>query len=218
MYIELPEKFNKTNGKNYVRVRNGMLLIKGTWNFENLMIEMTYAIYGSHKCYYCKRHLAREKITIDHVYPLDFGGVTITSNLIPACSKCNNKKTNMNADEFNQWCEIRDEKTRKEWYNYTISQKKKQIEDPKNKEGFDLPAEWIKYRDASSLIKTAEYYYKGKKYQKALEFFKKNGKFSSPIIVSRNNRILAGKTTYEIAIDNNVKKVPIIFLSNVLIL
>ena len=37
----------------------------------------------------------KEEMTIDHVYPADFGGPTITNNLLPSCKGCNNKKRNM---------------------------------------------------------------------------------------------------------------------------
>ena len=39
-----------------------------------------------------KSEISMEEMTIDHMYPQDFGGPTITNNLLPSCKKCNNDK------------------------------------------------------------------------------------------------------------------------------
>ena len=43
-------------------------------------------------CYYCKREVGREQLTMDHVVPLSRGGKSKKGNIVPACKQCNNKK------------------------------------------------------------------------------------------------------------------------------
>ena len=43
-------------------------------------------------CYYCRRKVGRESLTMDHVIPLSRGGKSKKGNLVPACKECNNKK------------------------------------------------------------------------------------------------------------------------------
>lgn len=65
-------------------------------------------VSGRYRCAYCGRKLAREKITIDHIFPVHcmeeypavrrraalFGirGSNDLKNLVPACSRCNLRK------------------------------------------------------------------------------------------------------------------------------
>jgi 5-methylcytosine-specific restriction protein A len=43
-------------------------------------------------CYYCRREVGREQLTMDHVVPLSRGGKSKKGNIVPACKECNNKK------------------------------------------------------------------------------------------------------------------------------
>jgi len=43
-------------------------------------------------CHYCRRHVGRENLTMDHIVPLARGGRSTKGNLVPACKACNNKK------------------------------------------------------------------------------------------------------------------------------
>ncbi len=54
------------------------------------------------RCYMCGIALTRrgsgngrDKYTIEHLWPLSFGGETIEGNLIPACANCNNRRKHM---------------------------------------------------------------------------------------------------------------------------
>lgn len=49
-----------------------------------------------HRCAYCGRSAA----TIDHVQPRSRGGRDTWENLVAACLKCNNKKSNQTLDEL----------------------------------------------------------------------------------------------------------------------
>ena len=45
-------------------------------------------------CYYCKKNINPQDLTMDHVVPLAKGGLTIKTNLVTACKNCNNEKKN----------------------------------------------------------------------------------------------------------------------------
>ncbi|MEX2581898.1 MAG: HNH endonuclease [Gemmatimonadota bacterium] len=52
----------------------------------------------SYRCQYCDRHRSqlrdREFLTRDHVVPISSGGENTWSNVVTACSTCNNRKAN----------------------------------------------------------------------------------------------------------------------------
>ena len=45
---------------------------------------------------YCGETYDPKELTLDHVHPKTFGGKDITSNLVPACVKCNQDKGSNN--------------------------------------------------------------------------------------------------------------------------
>lgn len=45
------------------------------------------------RCYYCGREL-KQKYQVDHVVPLDRGGLNTPDNLVVACKVCNGRKSN----------------------------------------------------------------------------------------------------------------------------
>ena len=47
-------------------------------------------------CVYCGETYDPKELTLDHVHPKTFGGKDITSNLVPACVKCNQDKGSNN--------------------------------------------------------------------------------------------------------------------------
>ena len=51
-----------------------------------------YARVQKGECYYCRRMVGRENLTMDHVVPLIRGGKSRKGNLVAACKECNNKK------------------------------------------------------------------------------------------------------------------------------
>ena len=50
-------------------------------------------------CQYCRAHLGRADLTIDHVLPSSRGGETTWENCVLACASCNCKKGNRTPDE-----------------------------------------------------------------------------------------------------------------------
>jgi len=59
---------------------------KGSFNRKQL--EAKFSLYGN-RCAYCG---SAEKITIDHVIPLNRNGTHFPANLVPCCQKCNSAK------------------------------------------------------------------------------------------------------------------------------
>lgn len=51
-------------------------------------------------CVYCGQTYDLSNLTLDHVIPRSAGGETITSNIVPACQKCNQKKASRQYLEF----------------------------------------------------------------------------------------------------------------------
>ncbi len=52
------------------------------------------------KCHYCEEPVALEKFQADHVVPFSKGGLTILSNLVCACVRCNLAKGNVSYEQF----------------------------------------------------------------------------------------------------------------------
>lgn len=51
-------------------------------------------------CVYCGETYELHELTLDHVQPRTYGGKNITSNLVPACLKCNQDK---GSNEWKTW-------------------------------------------------------------------------------------------------------------------
>lgn len=44
------------------------------------------------ECHYCRRKVAPEELTMDHIVPLARGGRSTRGNVAPACKTCNSRK------------------------------------------------------------------------------------------------------------------------------
>jgi 5-methylcytosine-specific restriction endonuclease McrA len=51
-------------------------------------------------CVYCGKTYDLHELTLDHVRPRSLGGETITSNIVPACTCCNQQK---GSEEWQGW-------------------------------------------------------------------------------------------------------------------
>ena len=88
-------------------VEGNLLYIYRPVDFRELMYALTNAIYDEGRiCYYCGAEITEKQRTMDHKYPQDFGGPTITDNLVPTCKKCNTTKGNLMEDEFKEFMKI----------------------------------------------------------------------------------------------------------------
>lgn len=216
MIIELPKEFTKRYCETkYVIVRKGILEIHGGCDFEKLMIEMSFLIRGRTKCYYCGKMVDPKKITIDHCYPRDFGGVSITSNLRPACGSCNSSKSNLNAEEFRLYMTL-EKLEKKEYYKSILAKKERKKYSKKNRDYFDLPKSWVKIVNLGGIrVKKRMDTSGGRKFTKTLNFAQRYGKLPRPLVVTSNYVLVNGTVPYDVACKLKMKKVPVIVLNNV---
>lgn len=56
------------------------------------------------KCHYCARSIGIGKATLDHIVPKSKGGPWKKSNMVVACEPCNNKRGDMDYQEFLELC------------------------------------------------------------------------------------------------------------------
>ena len=65
-----------------------------------------------HTCQYCYKKFSDKKLTIDHVVPLSKGGKHEWTNVVTACSVCNNRKGDKSPEKANLRLLNRPEKPR----------------------------------------------------------------------------------------------------------
>ena len=51
-------------------------------------------------CYYCTTPMVTAVCTADHLIPVCRGGTDRKENIVAACTKCNNRKREMTAEEY----------------------------------------------------------------------------------------------------------------------
>ena len=66
----------------------------------------------SHICQYCNQKFSEKRLTVDHVVPLSKGGRHEWTNVVTACSACNNKKGDKSLELANLKLRSRPEKPR----------------------------------------------------------------------------------------------------------
>lgn len=215
MIIELPEKFfmeeERTGKKAYIE--NDILKFTRQVSFRNIMIELTYQMKGKDKCYYCKKKVKEKEISIDHMFPVDFGGPTITNNLLPACKGCNSRKGNMTYQQYISYLEAESiglgQLYLKNLQQYQEKVRKKQLS--------QIPNEWITQTKISDIFTTINLgdNYKSKKYRKREKYYLKYGVIIKPIVLDRNSFLLDGFLTLMLAKNYNINLLPTIILENV---
>ena len=216
MIIELPEKFSIGNAreKNDAFVQDGILKIRKTVSFRYVMYEIAFTLKGGkHQCGYCGHICYNKKMTIDHMYPQDMGGPTITNNLVPACGKCNQQKSNMTESQYQKYRKLGDKEKQKEYLKHLQDDK----EAMKLRGEYEIPEEWICKKQIDSIIAEIRLgdVTKCQKYQEVKRYYFKYGYFQKPIILDRNGYLLDGFYTVIFAKKHNIEKLPIIQLDNV---
>lgn len=90
----------------------GLLLLKRHYsalekNPDNRITELDMAAIkyqsttnGKISCQYCDKEVEAEKITVDHVVPLYFGGLSSFSNLKLCCPSCNSMKGSIHSENM----------------------------------------------------------------------------------------------------------------------
>ena len=79
------EANNKEAIRHLASVRRAKIKNNGIFAISKKELSKLY----SSPCFYCG---STEKITMDHVVPIDRGGTHSIGNLVPACSRCNSSK------------------------------------------------------------------------------------------------------------------------------
>ncbi len=222
MLINLPRNYTFIRGGRVRAYTNteGVLKIHSTHvNWDDLMYSITYELKEKNVCPYCGKPIRKLKLTLDHMYPKSFGGVSIPDNLIPCCDKCNHEKGNLNEKEYKAFLK-KDSRKYKDDFKSKVIQEKENL---KYKKGFDVPNEWLSYCYPMDL-KVRSYYnklglFKENKPRVLIEnlrYIKKYNHLKRPIIVDKNFWILDGYSWYVAVIESGkFRKIPIIRLENV---
>lgn len=58
---------------------------------------------SSGTCHYCGGRFAPGELTMDHLIPIVRGGLSVKSNLVPACKECNNQKKYLLPTEWQEY-------------------------------------------------------------------------------------------------------------------
>lgn len=207
------EDFNYNMNSSYAYVKNNTLYIKGNVSFEKVMIALAYHKYES-KCWYCGRDFNKKvKKTIDHKYPVVYGGVTIIENLVPCCSCCNEEKSNLTEKQYKEWKIL--DPSKQEEFRYTCIGKN---ERRRLLEGSILPKKWFE-RKSSTILAPINFdaIICGKKHDNAKRFYWRTGKLENPVIISRNGIVLDGFISLFVGKELGIKKIPTIKLENVIV-
>lgn len=215
MIIELPRKFtffNETGEKVAYINEQGILILKEV-SFRKVMFELAYEMKGRNRCCYCGKIIKEKQITIDHMYPQDFGGPTITNNLLPSCQECNNEKGNMTTKQYKKYLLAKRQGRRKEY----IEDLKQYLIYIRKWELFEIPKEWISKKEITEIIARIDLNddYIGKNYKNAKNFYEKYGHIQKPVIVDRKGFLLDGFITLMYAKNSKIKRLPVIVLENV---
>lgn len=215
MIIELPKEisFDKKYTNQELYIENGILRFTRNISFRKFMKETAINMKGE-KCYYCKKILSKEELSIDHIFPSDFGGPTITNNLVPACKKCNQEKSNMTYSQYMKYLESK-ELGYEQLYLKSLTTLQEKIRTQKK---YQIPKKWITIVSIKQIEKVNELdfdYKETKAYKKTEKYYATYGAFKRPIIVDRNLVILDEAMEVLYARDNNIKEIPAIILENV---
>jgi len=212
MIIDLPKNFHYTFGEenDYASVFGGILYIHGDIYYRNMMYKLTDKLKIKKKCHYCGKYHGKGNQTLDHLYPESLGGPTISNNLVPACRRCNEEKSNMTFQQYQVFCN-KDFEDGKQYYK-SIQNK---IEDSRIRKEYILPKEWITTIsiDEIELRYTTERYNE-EKYAYIAKFYHKYGFLRTPIIVDQNNILLDGNHQLSFAVDMKISNLPVICLDN----
>lgn len=215
MNIVLPNDFyyEGASRENFAKVENGILVIRGTIPFKDMMYDLTYAYRGTTKCYYCGKPLQEGESTLDHMYPLDQGGPTIPNNMVPSCRKCNSEKSNMTCDQYREYTVIEDRR-RKRYIKRKICEMHEIL---RQKQIYQLPPDWVTEIKLYTVIVEMFFdeNFKGTKYKAIKEFYEKYGFLKKPIIVNRSHYLFSGFTELMYAREIGLKTIPAIVLENV---
>lgn len=218
MYVQLPAKgfsyYAKDRERDYAYVSGDTLYIKGLPSWEGIAYDLSYANSGKKRCKYCGKKTRRRKMTVDHMFPRNYGGVSIPINLLPTCKECNSSKSDLNYYQYKIFRNMS-----KEDGNRFRRKVFRENEKLRYERGFILPRKWITTMPISEIIarEIPENGQTKKKYKKVSMFLKRYQKLPNPLVISANNFLLEGNTVYWVALEHNIQEVPVIKLENVFV-
>lgn len=185
-------------------------------NYEIVIKTITYLMKGE-KCYFCGEDLTKNNRTLDHLYSKDYGGITITNNLVPCCKDCNSKKRNLNEKEFYRYNAIKHDaqKIQEFWAEFYL----KHEHDRKNF-GVTLPDNWYTLKkefEVLALVSSNDRYKKSKEYLRIAKLYEIYNRICKPVVISGNNVVLDGFLALMFAKNLPEKvEVPFVTLDNVI--
>ena len=200
-------------------VEGNLLYIYRPVDFKELMYDLTNQIYdGGHKCYYCGATITEKQRTMEHRFPADLGGPTLTNNLVPTCKKCNSTKGNLLEDQYKYFMGIKNPDEARA-YRTSIERGHRKIYSGKVKV---IPEEWICPKDYPlneiemrmqiTVPIGRGYFYLEKRYAKHANVIK-------PVVVSANKKLLDGFNVCLFAKTHDCwDKVSIMKLDNVVVM
>lgn len=209
MNITLPAQNLRT--KDFL-IKDGILYLRYGQSFQNAIYSLTYFMKGKNFCYYCKKKVSRNDITMDHMFPRSTGGPTIPQNLIPSCKGCNGEKMDMTFEQYKHFLSIPSDIGRK-LYQAKISAFKEGL---KAIGMFEIPNTWITPVKVDSIHTQIDFANISEmKYKKAKSYYEQHHQFQKPIILDRNYFSLDGFYVLFVAKSCDVQYVPAIVLENV---
>lgn len=216
MIMDLPKEFSIGNAwqKNDAFIENGILKIRKEASYRYVIYQTTFKLKGGkHICRYCGKTFGNKKMTMDHMYPQDMGGPTITNNLLPSCQKCNGEKSDMTKQQYEKYKQLEKIGKHKEY----LKDLKVQKEFIKKWYEYEIPNEWISKREISTIILEVRLgdCTKTTQYKKLENFYSMYGHIPKPIIVDRNGFLLDGFYSVIFAKNNLITSLPAIELENV---
>lgn len=220
MKIELPESFEYQKGEGRVTVHDGIMEITSIpFGFEEIMYQLVHYQLGQlkeRKCYYCGKTLKCEELTLDHYYPKNHGGISITNNLKPCCKSCNSMKSDLTSEQFERLRQIKSEYKRKVFRKKVT--KRNIIE--KETMGVLIPKDWYQLEEQifCFLPTISTNRLRGAAYRKILAGYKKYGRICKPVVISKNRVVLDGFSALIVARDlEEQPPLPVVTLENVIV-
>lgn len=218
MNIKLPGRVDKRTTDRYGAYIEKEVLYLPQQYFEEVMKALTYQIKESETCYFCGAKLTKANRTLDHLFPRDYGGITVTNNLVPCCKECNSeKKRNLNETEFRIYNEIKNnpqllQEFWKEFYE-------KHECDRKNF-GVTLPYNWYTLKKefrVLAVVTSDDRYKKSKQYLRIAELYEIYNRICKPVVITRNNVVVDGFLALMFAKNLQQKvEIPFVILENVI--
>ena len=216
MIVKLPGRVDKRITDEYgAYIKKGILYLP-QGNFEEVMKALTYQIKGNQVCYFCGTSLTKDNRTLDHLYPRDYGGITVPNNLVPCCKTCNSeKKRNLNEIEYRRYSEVKNnpQLAQEFWREYYARH-----ECDRRNLGVTLPHDWYTLKNDFSvlaLVKSDDKYKKSRQYIRINELYEMYNRICKPVVITRNNVVVDGILALMFAKNLQEKvEIPFVILEN----